>query len=173
MAKQDNTNVEEEATVMDTMPGADPKSPEDLEGYKVDLNFEDTQEEEDVEDESEIEEEPQEGTEEAEEEEEAEAVVEEAESGGEESVLEDDEGVAQQPEGADEAGVDEETPKEPMIPKSRFDEVLQKQKALQKQLDEALAPKVEDVKEAPEFDFDAKELEYQNLILDLQKLQVL
>ena len=53
-----------------------------------------------------------------------------------------------------------------MIPKSRFDEVLQKQKALQKQLDEALAPKVEDVKEAPEFDFDAKELEYQNLILD-------
>ena len=168
MAKQDNTNTEEEVA-MDVMPGADPLTEEEKgEEFKVDLNFEEqeTQEEEEVEDESETEEEPQEGTEEAEEEEEAEAVVEEAESGGEESVLEDDEGVAQQPEGADEAGVDEETPKEPMIPKSRLDEVLQKQKALQKQLDEALAPKVEDVKEAPEFDFDAKELEYQNLILD-------
>ena len=164
MAKEDNTNTEENIT-LDVMPGADPVPEEEAgQDFKVDMNFE-TQEEED-ENEPETEEEPQEGTEEAEEEEEAEAVVEEAESGGEESVLEDDEGVAQQPEGADETRVDEETPKEPMIPKSRFDEVLQKQKALQKQLDEALAPKVEDVKEAPEFDFDAKELEYQNLILD-------
>lgn len=171
MAKQDNTNVEEEATVMDTMPGADPKSPEDLEGYKVDLNFEDTQEEEDVEDESETEEEPQEGTEEVEEEEEAEAVAEEAESGGEETVLEDDAGDTQQPEGTDEAEPVEEAPetveeKEPMIPKSRFDEVLQKQKALQKKLDEALAPQIEDVKEAPEYDFDAKEAEYASLLME-------
>ena len=75
----------------------------------------------------------------------------------------DDEGDPQQSEESDEGGLAQ---KEPMIPKSRFDEVLAKQKALQKKLDEALAPKVEDVKEAPEFDFDAKEIEYQNLLME-------
>ena len=161
MAKEDNTNTEENIT-LDVMPGADPV-PEEEQGqdFKVDMNFE-TQEEED-ENESETEEEPQEGTEEAEEEEEAEAVAEEPESGGEESVLEEDEGDTQQPEKSDEGGLAQ---KEPMIPKSRFDEVLAKQKALQKKLDEALAPKVEDVKEAPEFDFDAKESEYQTLVME-------
>ena len=164
MAKEDNTNTEENIT-LDVMPGADPV-PEEEQGqdFKVDMNFE-TQEEED-ENESETEEEPQEGTEEAEEEEEAEAVAEEPESGGEESVLEEDEGDTQQPEESVETGVDEEAPKEPMIPKSRFDEVLQKQKALQKKLNEALAPKVEDVKEAPEFNFEEKEKEYQTLVLE-------
>ena len=169
----DENQTQEQDVTMDVMPGADPVPEEEAgEKFKVDMSFEEEEvefpKEGEVEEVEELkaDEEPSEGTEEVEEEEEVEAVAEEAESGGEESVLEDDEGVAQQPEGADEAGVDEETPKEPMIPKSRFDEVLQKQKALQKQLDEALAPKVEDVKEAPEFDFDAKELEYQNLILD-------
>ena len=70
MAKQDNTNTEEEVA-MEVMPGADPLTEEEKgEEFKVDLNFEEqeTQEEEEVEDESETEEEPQEGTEEADEE---------------------------------------------------------------------------------------------------------
>ena len=53
-----------------------------------------------------------------------------------------------------------------MVPKSRLDEVLAKQKALEKQLDELRAQKQEPG-EAPEaYDFDAKEVEYQNLVLD-------
>ena len=49
-----------------------------------------------------------------------------------------------------------------MVPKARLDEVLAKQKALQKQLDEINAAN-EKAEEAPEsYDFDAKEVEYQN-----------
>ena len=164
MAKEDNTNTEENIT-LDVMPGADPVPEEEAgQDFKVDMNFE-TQEEEN-EDEPETEEESQEGAEEVEEEEEAEATIEEPESDGEESVLEEDAGDTQHPEGSDERGVDEEAPKEPMIPKSRFDEVLQKQKALQKKLNEALAPQIEDVKEAPKFNFEEKEKEYQTLVLE-------
>jgi len=164
MAKEDNTNTEENIT-LDVMPGADPVPEEEAgQDFKVDMNFE-TQEEEN-EDEPETEEESQEGAEEVEEEEETEATIEEPESDGEESVLEEDAGATQHPEGSDERGVDEEAPKEPMIPKSRFDEVLQKQKALQKKLNEALAPQIEDVKEAPKFNFEEKEKEYQTLVLE-------
>ena len=42
----------------------------------------------------------------------------------------------------------------------------QNKKNLRKKLDEALDPKVEDEKEAPEFDFDAKESEYQTLVME-------
>jgi hypothetical protein len=56
--------------------------------------------------------------------------------------------------------------KKPMVPKARLDEVLAKQKALQKQLDEINAAN-EKAEEAPEdYDFDAKEVEYQNMVLD-------
>ena len=59
-----------------------------------------------------------------------------------------------------------EEPRKHMVPKSRLDEVLAKQKALEKQLDELRAQKQEPG-EAPEaYDFDAKEVEYQNLVLD-------
>lgn len=59
-------------------------------------------------------------------------------------------------------------PKKPMVPKSRLDEVLAKQKALQKQLDDLLAAK-QATETAPEsYDFAAKEVEYQNLVLDGQ-----
>jgi hypothetical protein len=67
------------------------------------------------------------------------------------------------------AEVEEEPVKEqPMIPKSRFDEVLQKQKALQKRLDEiqAAQEKAEQKANLPEYDFESKEREYQNLVLD-------
>ena len=171
MAKKDNETQVEEVQTMDVMPGADPLSEEEAgTDYKVDMSFEteeeETQEEETSEEveETESDEETSEEPEEEDEEESAEDESEDAESTGEETVLEEHEGDTQQPEGTDEAVVDEA--KEPMIPKSRFDEVLQKQKALQKKLDEALAPKVEDVKEAPEFDFDAKEVEYQTLIME-------
>ena len=53
-----------------------------------------------------------------------------------------------------------------MVPKSRLDEVLAKQKALQKQLDEMKAAQ-EPAEDAPEaFDFDKGEIEYQQLVLD-------
>jgi hypothetical protein len=61
---------------------------------------------------------------------------------------------------------DEPEQKKPMVPKSRLDEVLAKQKALQKQLDDLMAAK-EQIENAPEtYDFEAKEIEYQNLLLD-------
>ena len=171
MAKtQDNTTAEDKVE-LDVMPGADPISEEDAKGFEVDMNFEtpeETEEEteeaqEEADENVEVEEESSEEPEEDEEEEVVEAADAEAEDSGEETVLAEDDGDTQQPEGTDEAGLAQ---KEPMIPKSRFDQVLEKQKALQKRLDEALAPKVEDVKEAPEFDFDAKEIEYQTLVME-------
>jgi len=171
MAKtQDNTTAEDKVE-LDVMPGADPVSEEDAKGFEVDMNFEtpeETEEEteeaqEEADENVEVEEESSEEPEEDEEEEVVEAADAEAEDSGEETVLAEDDGDTQQPEGTDEAGLAQ---KEPMIPKSRFDQVLEKQKALQKRLDEALAPKVEDVKEAPEFDFDAKEIEYQTLVME-------
>ena len=174
MAKNSKTQTNEDV-VLTAMPGADPKTEEDTKGYEVDLNFDDpvqeeeeTEETEEVQEEEndedvEVEEEPVEESEEEAEEEDAEAESEDGEDTGEETVLADDERDPQQPEESDEGGLAQ---KEPMIPKSRFDEVLAKQKALQKKLDEALAPKVEDVKEAPEFDFDAKEIEYQTLVME-------
>jgi len=165
--KENNTNPDE--IVLDVIPGADPKTEEDAKGFEVDMNFE-TEEQEDTEveeeSEQEVEEEPTEEPEEETEEEESELEPEVAEDTGEETVLADDEGSPQQTEETDETTVDGDTPKEPMIPKSRFDEVLAKQKALQKKLDDALAPKIEDVKEAPEFDFDGKEIEYQTLVME-------
>ena len=175
MAKNKNPETEtNEDVVLNTMPGSDPKTEEEVKPFEVDLNFDDPvkdeEDEEEVEEtqeeetnEVEVEEEPSEEPEEETEEEEPETETEVAEDTGEETVLAEDEGDTQQSEGPDEGGLAE---KEPMIPKSRFDEVLAKQKALQKKLDDALAPKIEDVKEAPEFDFDAKEVEYQNLLME-------
>ena len=59
--------------------------------------------------------------------------------------------------------------KSPMIPKARLDEALQKQKALQKQLDSITKERSEySQMEMPskDFDFEAKELEYQELLMD-------
>jgi hypothetical protein len=53
-----------------------------------------------------------------------------------------------------------------MVPKSRLDEVLQKQKALQKQLED-LKKAQQPAENAPDpYDFDSKEKEYMNLVLD-------
>lgn len=71
---------------------------------------------------------------------------------------------AEEPETAEEPAPEE--PRKLMVPKSRLDEVLAKQKALEKQLDDLRAQKQEPG-EAPEaYNFDEKEVEYQNLVLD-------
>ena len=154
MSKQEETAVEEKALEFDVMPGAD--RPEGDDAPALDLSFET----------------PEEETEEIAEEDE---IV--AEDETEEAVAEETEEVAAEPE--PEAELDEEveepeetpvveqkTTKKPMVPKARLDEVLAKQKALQKQLDEINAA-AEKTDEAPEsYDFDTKEVEYQNMVLD-------
>ena len=168
---EENKNEE---VVLDVMPGADPKTEEDTKGYEVDLNFDEPETEEDevefpkeeeVEEVEELkaEEESSEESEEETEEEDVESADEVAENSGEETVLAENDGDTQQPESALSQGVDE--PKEPMIPKSRFDEVLAKQRALQKKLEEATNP-VETIEKAPEYDFEAKEVEYQQHVLN-------
>lgn len=62
----------------------------------------------------------------------------------------------------------EPEPKKPMVPKSRLDEVLAKQKALQKQLDDLMAAKTAAETAPDSFDFAVKEVEYQNMVLDGQ-----
>ena len=58
-----------------------------------------------------------------------------------------------------------EEPKSPMVPKSRLDEVLAKNKEMQKRLQDIEGEKT-DAPEVPEYDFVAKDKEYQELILD-------
>jgi hypothetical protein len=155
MSKKDEA-VEEKAIEFDVMPGAD--RPEEDDASTLDLSFETPEEEpEEVAEESEV------VAEDAEEETAAEE--------SEEVVAEDE--AAEQPEEGTEQDDAEEEPvaaekpaKKPMVPKARLDEVLAKQKALQKQLDEINAAN-EKAEEAPEsYDFDAKEVEYQNMVLD-------
>ena len=176
MAKNKETeNPTDDKVMLDGIPGADKKTAEDAEGFKVDLNFEEetkTDEEEiefpkeaEVEEVEELkaEEEPSEETEETTETEEPEAEPEVAEESGEETVLADDDSDTQPVAETVQEGSNET--KEPMIPKSRFDEVLAKQKALAKQLEEATNP-IENIDKAPEYDFVAKEIEYQEHILN-------
>jgi hypothetical protein len=139
--------------VYDRMPGSD--APEDSAAEQLDLNFG-------------LGEEPVEEPEDEEVVAEAEETEVEAVAEAEEPVAEDD-----SPSLGDQTPVTEaveepttEEPRKHMVPKSRLDEVLAKQKALEKQLDELRAQKQEPG-EAPEaYDFDAKEVEYQNLVLD-------
>lgn len=155
-----------ETALMDGMPGAD--SMESPEG--VDLNFGLGEEVEAVTPETESETEVEVQSEEEVEAEPATAEVEEAES-DEEPPAETESALAEAPEEVEAVQPEpEERPKQrrkqPMVPKSRLDEVLAKQKALQKQLD-ALKASQPEVETAPEeYDFDAKELEYQQFVLD-------
>jgi len=168
MAKDKNTEGLD--IVMDGMPGADQKTTEDVEPFQVDLNFGD--------------ETPTEDAEESEEEEvefptEEEVVEVEEETADEEEQDSEDEVTAEEetPD-AEQEIVDElveteeepekpvEPPKSPMVPKSRLDEVLAKNKKMQKQLDDIQQKEAEVQAEAPQYDFDVKEQEYQQLILD-------
>ena len=144
---------ETETITFEQMPGSDPiEKPEDGE---LDMNFAfdpdapDTAEEDDV---------PRETSEtEAETEvEEAETEVEEAET---EAETETEEQVAEELEAEK-----KETPK--MIPKSRLDEVLTQNKALKKRIEQSEKAQKE-VEETPEtYDFDTKETDYMNAVLD-------
>ena len=152
MSKQEEAAVEEKALEFDVMPGAD--RPEEDDASELDLSFAEVA--------AEIkEEEPEEVAEEV--------VAEDAE---EETVTEEpDEIVSEDEQSTEEEETEPEVvaeapAKKPMVPKARLDEVLQKQKALQKQLDdmrEAQKP----AEDAPdEYAFVEKEMEYQNLLLD-------
>lgn len=164
MAEDKNT----EELVFEGMPGADAKTEEDVQPFQVDMNFEDEPKEETVEEtetEEATEEElvAEETTEEVAEEQIEEPVAQETESQEQtteqESVPTDDgqpvEAVEEEPEVATKA---------PMVPKSRLDEVLAKNKEMQKIIDTMEEKPAENA--APAYDFVSKEREYQNLVLD-------
>tara|TARA_R100000697_G_scaffold36783_1_gene48777 strand:- start:158 stop:1198 length:1041 start_codon:yes stop_codon:yes gene_type:complete len=154
----------------EVMPGADPMEPQET----LDLNFglgeEENTQEEAVEEEQ-VEEAAEPDTEEATNE--TDDNNEETEDGSVEEAAREEEAETEEPiepEAPETAEEIETTAKEqdkkPMVPKSRLDEVLAKQKALQKQLDDMKAAQ-EVIENAPEeYDFAAKEVEYQSLLLD-------
>lgn len=160
MSKQKDEVAEDKPIEFDVMPGAD--KPEEDDGPQLDLSFETPEEEpEKVAEEEEV----------VAEDETEEPVAEESEEtvAEDESVEQPEEGTEQddaEVEAEEEPVAEKKSTKKPMVPKARLDEVLAKQKALQKQLDEINAAN-EKAEEAPEsYDFDAKEVEYQNMVLD-------
>ena len=171
-SKKETEAPADDTIVFDTMPGADKKTEEDVEGFKVDMNFEEepetSKEGEEIEEESETEltTTPEEMEEKAGEQEETEEVA-DAESPEEEGVDEKSNEDSQQPVPTDEGTVDgtEVEEKAPMVPKSRLDEVIASKKALQKQLDEIETAKVEQ-EVLPDYNFAEKETEYQELVLN-------
>jgi len=173
MAKKDNTTEEVEFI---GMPGADAKTEEDVAPFQVDMNFEDEPETETteaaVEEEETEEEDPgEETTEEVAEEQVEEATTEEPESETETPETETVQGDDEQPveaveEGSEVVEVEEvEEPKAPMVPKSRLDEVLAKNKEMQKRLQDIEGKETEETK-TPEYDFVAQEKTYQDLVLE-------
>lgn len=171
--KQDKAEAKEDL-VMEVMPGADAISQEEAKPFEVDLNFEEDAPEEEAENE-EVEQEVDAAPEEEAVAEEPEPKVKEEETTepeaiSEEGVVEDSE-PAPQPdipavEGSEQNLDGQEKVKAPMVPKSRLDEVLAKNKAMQKKLEEATAVEKAAAENAPEYDFDAKEVEYQDLVLN-------
>jgi len=171
-SKKETEAPADDKILFDSMPGADKKTEEDAEGFKVDMNFEEesetSKEEEEIEEESETEltTTPEEMEEKAGEQEETEEIA-DAESSTEEGVDEKSDADSQQPIPTDEGEVIEpvKEQKAPMVPKSRLDEVIASKKALQKQLEEATAVQIpEEV--VPNYDFAQKEAEYQELVLN-------
>jgi len=104
----------------------------------------------------------------------SEEIVSEDEESTEEETEEEAESEEETTEAEVEVEVEEEvvaveepkSKKKPMVPKARLDEVLAKQKALQKQLDDINAATEKSAEAPEEYDFDAKEVEYQNMVLD-------
>ena len=165
MAKKDNNTEELE---FEGMPGADPKTEEDAAPFQVDMNFEEeATTEEKVEEEKTEEEDVGEETttEEVAEEQVEEVATNETESETETSEPESVQGDDGQPVEAVEEGSEVEEPKAPMVPKSRLDEVLAKNKEMQKRLKDIEGKETEETK-APEYDFVSQEKAYQDLVLD-------
>tara|TARA_Y100001938_G_scaffold96628_1_gene132179 strand:- start:12839 stop:13879 length:1041 start_codon:yes stop_codon:yes gene_type:complete len=165
MAKNKKKAKSTDDIVMDAMPGGEVKTEKDIESFQVDLNFEDEAAPEEAV--AEVEE----TTEEVAEEPVAEEAVEEPVA-EEEAVAETEEPVAEEDtvefpaEEVVEEEVVAEKPKAPMVPKSRLDEVLAKNKKMQKRIEEIEQKEAEAKEAAPTYDFDLKEQEYQQLILD-------
>ena len=156
--------------VFEGMPGADAKTEEDVQPFQVDMNFEDEPKEETVEETEETEateEEPvaEETTEEVAEEQVEEAVVQETESATEETGQESLQADDGQPVEAMAEDEQIEEPRAPMVPKSRLDEVLAKNKEMQKRL-QTLEGEAQAEDAGPTYDFVSKEKEYQDLVLD-------
>ena len=170
MAKKDNDTTELE---FEGMPGADAKTEEDVAPFQVDMNFEEPETTEAEVEEEETEEEVvgEETTEEVAEEQVEETPVEEPEGETETPESETVQGDDEQPVEAVEEGPEEEVeevveePKAPMVPKSRLDEVLAKNKEMQKRLQDIEGKEAEETK-APEYDFVAQEKAYQDLVLE-------
>jgi len=155
------SKAKEEGIVMDSMPGGDIKTAEEVEPFQVDLNFEDAPVAEEAVEEEAVEEEVAAEVVEAE----AEAEAETAEEAVDDTVEFPTEEAT---EVVEEEVIAEETkkPKAPMVPKSRLDEVLAKNKKMQKRIDDIEKQEAEVQAEAPKYDFDVKEQQYQQLILD-------
>ena len=168
--------------VYDRMPGADAITKEDAEGFNVDMNFETVSEDEGVTDEeaetpqedtlgdeTNLETSPEEleakeqGETEPEAEDSSEDVVEETMADAEADATRSDDGGVEE-EVAEEAEAKKD--KAPMVPKSRLDEVLAKNKKMQKRINEIEQAEAAAKAEAPQYDFASKEQEYQQLLLD-------
>lgn len=191
MAKKDKQ--QEEMQMFDAMPGADPIEPDpepiDL-SFGLDANDDEIVTMADVVNEDEVEkteeEEVAEEVEEVSEEEVADEMELEAADTSDDAasrIVEEEEQTGDDEKSADEVAqgddtqiVDDAQPKETtkrskpnhMVPKKRLDEVLGKLKASQKELED-LKLAATPPPDAPEaYDFDAKETEYMNLVLDGQ-----
>ena len=173
-SKKKTAETQIEEIIMDGMPGADIVSEEEAKAFEVDLNFDEVQEDQN----EEVEEQNDDAAEEtvAETESEAESTAEETaepEATSEEGMDENSKPVAQpdlQTIEGSEQSLDEQTAvketKAPMVPKSRLDEVLAKNKAMQKKLNEATDAEKQALENAPQYGFDEKEVEYQDLVLN-------
>ena len=155
-------------------PGSDPV---EKAKYEVDLNFPEEITDEVLNEEETTEEVTEEAVAETEQDEnktDGDITAEETTEDAEESAESEETTEEAEPELEEVAELEEETepePKKPMVPKSRLDEVLAKQRKLQEQLDaltaEREASEAPPVEPAPEpYDFDTKELEYQEHVLN-------
>jgi len=181
--KKVNPNEDVQGDVIyDRMPGADAITKEDAEGFGVDLNFElsaddegvtdeetETPQEDTLGDETNLETSPEEleakeqGETEPEAEDSSEDVVEETMANADADATRSDDGGVEE-EVAEEAVAKKD--KAPMVPKSRLDEVLAKNKKMQKRINEIEQAEAAAKADIPEYDFASKEQEYQQLLLD-------
>ena len=166
MSKKEAMSDEEKAIEYVVMPGAD--RPEDDDSPQLDLSFDEVMAEiSDDKDGDATDEIAEEALDE-------EATGEEApseEDADDESPDAESEEAADEPEleeaaELEEPVVEKKLAKKTMVPKARLDEVLAKQKALQKQLDEINAANEKSAEAPEDYDFDTKEVEYQNMVLD-------
>lgn len=148
--------TESNGPVFDARVGADPMEEEE----SLDLNFMEEETVAEVEEEAEVEETVAEV-----EEVEAEVETEEAVAEVEEKTVAEEVEVELEDLEEVEAKV-EPQPKKHMVPKERLDAVLAKQKALQKQLEDLQAQNTPDENAPEAYDYDTKEAEYQEFILD-------